>query len=108
MSDSVEQPAAGIYQGGDIVGVPHCAVCDARESLRTPLTLQSDGSYLCAVHVRVQLRESTGGRGASALLANSAAESTIVTTGRPTPPPDSPYEVLGVPLDASSEEIEAA
>src|SRR6185437_14337367 len=112
MNDPQHQQVTGVSTevsiGGDIVGVPHCAVCDARESLRTPLTLQPDGSYLCATHVRARLREGTRQGGAGALLSDGAIASTPLAPGRPAPPPNSPYEILGVPLDATADEIEAA
>lgn len=98
-----------ITQGGDIVGVPSCSVCDATESPRTPLTVQPDGSYLCALHLNRWKRAGPGARGASALRAGGRVEApAAVGLARPAPPPDSPYETLGAPPDASADEIEAA
>lgn len=106
------QSDALITQGGDIVGVPSCSVCDATESPRTPLTVQPDGSYLCALHLNRWKRGALGAlgaRGASALRAGAAVEMLTATgSARPAPPPDSPYETLDTPPDSSDDEIEAA
>lgn len=98
-----------VTQGGDIVGVPSCSVCDATESPRTPLTIQPDGSYLCSLHLNRWKREALGARGASALRAGAFVEAPVAAgPARPAPPPDSPYEALDTPPDSSADEIEAA
>ena len=104
----------GGIQGGDIVGVPSCSVCDATESPRTKLTIQPDGSYLCELHLNRWRREALGARGASALRGGALAVggapvvAAVAAVARGAPPPDSPYETLDMPQDASGDEIEAA
>jgi DnaJ domain len=101
---------------GELVIMPHCAVCDARETLRTPLMRQPDGAYVCALCAPAYQRAITGASGASSafgtlripqdLSSASPAAAQTPASDRPTTPPNSLYALLDVPVNATTDEIE--
>lgn len=86
-----------VSRGGDIISVPSCSVCGATETPETPLTEQPDGTYLCSIHLAMQQQKL--GNGVSALK---------FAPSRPQAPLGTAYADLGLPLDATADEIEQA
>ncbi|MGH2514064.1 MAG: J domain-containing protein, partial [Ktedonobacterales bacterium] len=96
---------------GELVIIPHCIVCDARETLRTPLRRQPDGAYIC---------EPCEQSGQSQKLASASSRRSDISmplatrttpppeASRPPAPPNSHYAILRLPLDATGDEIERA
>ncbi len=116
-TDTSEAP--GAVDGGTLISVPRCNNCRRAETISLPLTEISPGVYLCdhcqeqrAGGSLVQPATSSGLVGVPPPGAPPAAPPAAPGGGMPPrrqpAPRGSPYETLGVPFDATDEEITAA